>query len=441
MSNRTTFKSLAIRVLDHANRPLTSEEIWKYAEKHDLFLDFTTSGKTPWATIAAQLYTDIKENLEQSPYIRVGKRPAKFWLRGRNLPDSKTATKNPDNNGEADIAEKRAINRAIDPPTESEKRKKFHERDLHPLLVHFAANDHHFNAHLKTIFHEKSSNRKAGLNEWIHPDLVGVYFPYGDYAKSTQRLQKELGNNPLKFYSFEMKKDLTIGNLRQSYFQAVSNSSWAHEGFLVALNISKNPQFQDELRRLNNAFGIGIIQLSTDSKSSKVVLPSRIQSEIDWSTADRLAKENSDFNKFLEEVFEDIQVGKVKSAYDKVLLVEEVTMFIAEKSIHEKSWGISFTSWSTDLFLIFILRLRDKDFSHQGQRKGVKAMQAKAAANLNNRRAKGYAQALRDQGLSLQGADRLNGEDHEAARGKGKPIEIASHLKWPNMGTILWEPW
>jgi hypothetical protein len=46
-------------------------------------------------------------------------------------------------------------------------------------------------------------------------------------------------------------------------------------------------------------------------------------------------------------------------------------------------------------------------------------MKAKAATNLNNRRATGYAQALREQGLSLQGiADRLNAEGYETARGK-----------------------
>jgi hypothetical protein len=30
-----------------------------------------------------------------------------------------------------------------------------------------------------------------------------------------------------------MKKELNFSNLRESYFQAVSNSSWANEGYLV----------------------------------------------------------------------------------------------------------------------------------------------------------------------------------------------------------------
>ncbi|MEM6272810.1 MAG: recombinase family protein [Bacteroidota bacterium] len=62
---------------------------------------------------------------------------------------------------------------------------------------------------------------------------------------------------------------------------------------------------------------------------------------------------------------------------------------------------------------------KPENFTPAGRRKGGEAMKAKAAANLNNRRATGYANALRDQGLSLQAiADRLNAEGYETARGK-----------------------
>jgi hypothetical protein len=33
------------------------------------------------------------------------------------------------------------------------------------------------------------------------------------------------GNQPVKIYSYERKKELDFSNLRESYFQAVSNSS------------------------------------------------------------------------------------------------------------------------------------------------------------------------------------------------------------------------
>jgi uncharacterized protein len=60
----------------------------------------------------------------------------------------------------------------------------------------------------------------------LHPDIVGVHFPFNDFSKKTLKLQKEyLGSLKTKFYSFELKKELSFANLRESYFQAVSNSS------------------------------------------------------------------------------------------------------------------------------------------------------------------------------------------------------------------------
>lgn len=43
-------------------------------------------------------------------------------------------------------------------------------------------------------------------------------------------------------------------------FQAVSNSSWANEGYLVVLQ-EIDSEVLSELRRLNQSFGIGVIKL------------------------------------------------------------------------------------------------------------------------------------------------------------------------------------
>jgi hypothetical protein len=40
-----------------------------------------------------------------------------------------------------------------------------------------------------------------------------------------------------------MKKNLNFTNLREYYFQAVSNSSWANEGYIVALDIDEDESF------------------------------------------------------------------------------------------------------------------------------------------------------------------------------------------------------
>ena len=82
-----------------------------------------------------------------------------------------------------------------------------------------------------------------------------------------------------------MKKNIDYSNLRQYFFQAVSNSSWANEGYLVCLKIDEDPNFKNELQRLSNAFGIGIIKLNPESVSeSEIICNARYNENIDWDT-------------------------------------------------------------------------------------------------------------------------------------------------------------
>ena len=75
---------------------------------------------------------------------------------------------------------------------------------------------------------------------------------------------------------------------------------------------------------------------------SEILFPSRINQEIDWDTVNRLASENADFNDFLKLITEDCKLGKVKSQYDKVLKMEELTKYIKDKGInnaHNRVYG------------------------------------------------------------------------------------------------------
>ena len=134
--------------------------------------------------------------------------------------------------------------------------------------------------------------------------------------------------------SFEMKKNIDYSNLRQYFFQAVSNSSWANEGYLVCLKIDEDPNFKNELQRLSNAFGIGIIKLNPESISeSEIICNARYNENIDWDTLERLSEDNPDFNKFISDLTEDIALGKVKSTYDKVITDDKFENYLKEKSI------------------------------------------------------------------------------------------------------------
>lgn len=319
---KTTFWDIIERTIEKVGTPLSAKEIWDKANELGTIGDYNTTGKTPWATIAAYCYTDINNNGDDSMIIQTSSRPAQFFLRKfeRTIDLTKVQQEK-----EKEIAKKE----------KEETKKKFNERDLHSILVAYAFGDTHFKANLKTIYHENSSKATKGQNEWLHPDLVGVYFPFRDYNSETLEIQHHLSITSIKLFSFELKISLNFGNLRQSYFQAVSNSSWANEGYLVALNIDDDPTFKDEVRRLNNAFGIGIIKLNTENVfESEILFPSSINPEIDWDTVNRLANENADFKDFLKLITEDCKLGKVKSQYDKVLKIEELAKYIKEKGIN-----------------------------------------------------------------------------------------------------------
>ncbi len=203
------------------------------------------------------------------------------------------------------------------PASEPQPMKKLGwlEKDLHPLLAHYAYL--FLKAHTKTIQHAKSEKKEYG--EWVHPDMIGCYFPIDDWKPEVIELGSVLGNIAVKFFSFEIKRELNFGNLREAFFQTVSNSSWANEGFLAAAEISTNEEFRSELGRLSSSFGIGVIRLNLDDpNSSETIFPARIKDYLDWETINKLTM-NPDFRDFLKRVKTDISSKEVrKEKYDKV---------------------------------------------------------------------------------------------------------------------------
>lgn len=131
-----------------------------------------------------------------------------------------------------------------------------------------------------------------------------------------------------------MKIALSFSNLRQSFFQAVSNASWANEGYLVCMKMDEDPDFKNELQRLSNAFGIGVIRLNTLSiNESEVIFPAEYKKAIDWDTVNRLSEESPDFRKFISDLTEDIKLSKIKSNYDEVLSDDKMDAYIQAKKI------------------------------------------------------------------------------------------------------------
>lgn len=302
-----SFFNLACDVLNQTNKPMSIQEIWEMAKELKLVDKLSSSGKTPVNTLSATISVNAKRS-ENRTFKKVSDKPSRYILE----------------NSVSDIVrENMQPMPVISKPTKL-IRKKFKERDLHIILSSYVKANEHFGCSTKTIYHEVSKKRKNGINKWLHPDIVGVHFPFESYTGNTLKLFDVLKVNPYKLYSFEMKRELNFSNLRECYFQAVSNSSWAHEGYLVALDFSDDTDLLDEIRRLNNAFGIGVIRLNIKHfMQSEILFSAKERDSLDWDTVNRLVAENPDFSDFLDDLMEDITVGKVKSSYDDTFSNEE----------------------------------------------------------------------------------------------------------------------
>lgn len=224
---------------------------------------------------------------------------------------------------ESEISETLLQRIEIEETEKAAPKTSYHERDLHPLLAYFVyaspTFSHGRSIYTKTIFHENS--RRRGFNEWLHPDIVGVYLPLGDWKPEVVEFNQLLDKNSIRLFSFELKKSLTKANYRESFFQAVSNSSWAHEGYLVAAHITQDEDLLTELERLSVSFGIGIVSLSlTDFDSSSVLFPARSRQSLDWEAVNKLCEQNSDFEKFIQDVKIDFDSKRVHpSEYDAII--------------------------------------------------------------------------------------------------------------------------
>ena len=77
-----SFLKLAAEVLAQTTKPLTYQQIWQKAKIDGFSAKLKTKGKTPWQTLGAQLYVDVRDN-PKSRFVKVGKRPARFFLKSR----------------------------------------------------------------------------------------------------------------------------------------------------------------------------------------------------------------------------------------------------------------------------------------------------------------------------------------------------------------------
>jgi hypothetical protein len=298
-----TFLQFAEKILNEENKPLTPIEIWKIGEEKGYTKELRTKGLTPWDTISAQIYCNIRDEKEKSKFIKIGKEQI-FFLN--------ELVKNIDINTFEKEQEKSI------PEHDSE----YLEKDLHKYLTYFVYTN--YKIFTKTISAQKSLKKERNSDKWRHPDLVGVYYP--NWESDIVSISKDIGNFGIRLFSYELKRELNISNLRETFFQAVSNSSWANEGYLVASEINDDEEFYDEFKRLNNSFGIGLIKISVDDPSiSKIIFQSKQKEDVDIETMNILSKKNKDFKELMVDIKADYTFSpRLRGKYDNIIPVEEL---------------------------------------------------------------------------------------------------------------------
>lgn len=217
------------------------------------------------------------------------------------------------------------------------KVETYKERSLHRLLSNYLLNK---NILSKTIFHE-TSNRADQAQKWVHPDMVGVEFNEFQELTTRSLLKAAETKEYIALYSYELKR--TIENdhqLKEYFFQALSNSSWANYGYLVAFEISED--VMEEMERLNRSFGIGVIKLSPYKDDTTILFPAR-KNELDYYTIDKLCRINTDFKNFITrstkvinaqtEVLEDVKGGLLRFCDKGFSSEDEVLAYCNENHI------------------------------------------------------------------------------------------------------------
>jgi hypothetical protein len=277
--------------MDEINALTNYSEIYNYIKKKNYY-DFGAA-KTPTSTISALLGDFIRNGDTRVKRIKQAGGTYSYYL-----------TKNEQNIG-MDILSGNAKNQIIMPKIS--KSKIYEERDLHKLLSSYLKNT---DTYSKTIFHEQS-NGKDSNQIWTHPDMVGIKF-LNLQTKASQNFLKSINRiDTFKMSSYELKREINNDSeLKKAFFQAVSNSSWANYGYLVAFEFSNS--LYDEMGRLNQSFGIGIIELNANPYQSKILFPATYRN-LDFKTIDKLCKMNDKFNKFIE------QTEKLMTANEKYI--------------------------------------------------------------------------------------------------------------------------
>ena len=285
-----TYYDAAKKVLEQSDVPMKVDEIWEKACElgYDKIIAETLNGKmskTPIASLGAKIYTDIKYNPDTTIFVKVGR--GEFFLKSKINSSNQNLINNTNEEDTDDIIVNNSAN------------KKILEEDLHIPLTKYL---YSMKIYSKTINANATDVNLKGKMKWGTPDIIAVTFK--DYInKSVLKLFNYINLPTTELYAYELKLKLTLGNLTEYYFQALSNSGWANEAWLVAMEINENDiDLMEEIKRLNQSFGVGIIRLDYNNpEDSEILFSAKKRNDLDIDTMHKLCN-NRQFQDFIDDV-------------------------------------------------------------------------------------------------------------------------------------------
>jgi len=229
-----TFKSVAYQVIQEAGKPLHVNEITKIALKKGWL---KTAGKTPEATMGAQIIVDINKKGEKSQFIKTA--PSTYYLREVNAPLNTIEDS-------VEIARKKAVISNI-----SSKQKG----DIAEARV----------AELITLYGETEVSCFKPISDDEGIDLIVK--PKGQLKSLYIQIKSRFGSNPSERYTATVKKSGVVNNYAMAYifcyFDTETGDLWDYVWLVPA------PDFIRLGNKLRNGTLLGFVAGRKRAESNK----------------------------------------------------------------------------------------------------------------------------------------------------------------------------
>lgn len=205
-----SFKEVAYHILAENGKPLHSAEITDIAQQRGLL---ATAGKTPWATMNAQLVVDVNKKKDQSKFVKTG--PSTFYI---NKPSTPFVTKE-------EVKEEQK-KQAIVSKISSKQKGDISEARIAELITLYGDNE-------ISCFKPISDDEGIDLIVKQKGKLKALYI----------QIKSRFGNDPSEIYTATIKANGAVDHYSMAYvfcyFDTSVGDIWQYVWFVPAPDLIK----------------------------------------------------------------------------------------------------------------------------------------------------------------------------------------------------------